>query len=66
MINVAMVGLGRWGQTVLNSIQGKSTRLRVVHGVSKEPEPARDLAKRHGFRLSTCSRSRTIRIFRVG
>jgi predicted dehydrogenase len=53
MINVAMVGLGRWGQTILNSIQGKSERLRIVHGVSKEPEPARELAARHGFRLST-------------
>ena len=53
MINLAMVGLGRWGQTVLNSIQGKSERLRVVHGVTKEPELARDLAAKHGFHLST-------------
>ena len=53
MINAAMVGLGRWGQTVLNSIQGKSDRLRIVHGVSKEPELARELAAKHGFRLST-------------
>ena len=53
MIKVAMVGLGRWGQTVLNSIQGNSERLRVVHGVSKEPEPAGELAARHGFRLSS-------------
>ena len=52
MINAAMVGLGRWGQTILNSIQGKSERLRIVHGVSKEPDPARELAARHGFRLS--------------
>jgi predicted dehydrogenase len=53
MINVAMVGLGRWGQTILNSIQDKSTRLRIVHGVSKEPELARELAAQHGFHLST-------------
>ena len=53
MINAAMVGLGRWGQTILNSIQGKSNRLRIVHGVTKEPELARDLAAKHGFRLST-------------
>jgi predicted dehydrogenase len=53
MINAAMVGLGRWGQTILNSIQGKSSRLRIVHGVTKEPELARDLAAKHGFRLST-------------
>lgn len=53
MINLAMVGLGRWGQTVLNSIQGKSRRLRIVHGVTKEPDLARDLAAKHGFHLST-------------
>src|SRR5947209_4025712 len=53
MLNVAMVGLGRWGQTILNSVQGKSDRIRIVHGVSKEPDIAAPLAQRHGFRLST-------------
>jgi predicted dehydrogenase len=53
MLNVAMVGLGRWGQTILGSVQGKSGRLRVVHGVSKEPDVAAPLAVRYGFRLST-------------
>jgi predicted dehydrogenase len=53
MINVAMVGLGRWGQTILNSVQGKSDRLRIVHGVSKEPELVQKLAAKHGFHLST-------------
>lgn len=53
MINAAVIGLGRWGQTILGSVQGKSARVRFVHGVSKEPELARDLAARHGFRLST-------------
>lgn len=52
MIDAAMVGLGRWGQTILGSVQGKSARLRVVHGVSKELEQGRALAARHGFRLS--------------
>jgi predicted dehydrogenase len=53
MLDVAMVGLGRWGQTILNSVQGKSERIRIVHGVSKEPEIAGPLAQRYGFRLST-------------
>jgi predicted dehydrogenase len=53
MLNVAMVGLGRWGQTILNSVQGKSGRIRIVHGVSKEAAIAAPLAQRHGFRLST-------------
>ncbi len=53
MIKAAMIGLGRWGQTILNSVQGKSTRLCIVHGVTKEPELGRELAARYGFRLST-------------
>ena len=53
MINAAVVGLGRWGQTLLGSVQGKSKRVRFVHGVTKEPEVAKDLAARHGIRLST-------------
>jgi predicted dehydrogenase len=53
MINAAMVGLGRWGQTILAAVQGKSERIRFVHGVSKEPEEARAVAAKHGLRLST-------------
>jgi predicted dehydrogenase len=32
-------------------VQGKSARLRFVHGVSKEPDEARDFAAQNGFRL---------------
>jgi len=53
MLNIAMVGLGRWGQTILTAVQGKSDRLHVVHGVSKEPELAQPLARSYGFRMST-------------
>jgi predicted dehydrogenase len=53
MINAAIVGLGRWGKSLVTSIQGNSTRLRFVHGVSKEPDLARDFAAAHGLRLST-------------
>jgi len=53
MIKAAVIGLGRWGQTLLGSVQGKSERLRFVHAVSKEPELAREIVARHGLRLST-------------
>jgi predicted dehydrogenase len=53
MINAAVIGLGRWGKSLVTALQGKSTRLRFVHGVSKEPDDVRDLAAHHGFRLST-------------
>jgi predicted dehydrogenase len=51
MINAAIVGLGRWGQNLVNSIQGKSNKIRVVLGVLRHPENARDYAKSQGFPL---------------
>ena len=53
MIQAAMIGLGRWGQTTIAAVQGNSNRVRFVHGVTKEPELVRDFAARHDFRLST-------------
>lgn len=50
MINVAIIGLGRWGRAIVEDGQG---RLRFLYGVSKEPELARDLAAQHGFALAT-------------
>jgi predicted dehydrogenase len=53
MINAAVIGLGRWGQSIVRSVQGKSTRLRIIRGVSMEPELAADFARAQGFALST-------------
>jgi predicted dehydrogenase len=53
MINAAVIGLGRWGQSIVEAVQGKSRRLRIVRGVSKEPELVRDFAAAKGFELST-------------
>jgi len=53
MINAAVVGLGRWGKSIVEAVQGKSERLRIVRGVSKEPELVRDFAAAKGFELST-------------
>jgi predicted dehydrogenase len=52
MVNAAIVGLGWWGKNILQCIQGKSTKLRFVHGVSKEIDAALPLAEAHGFTLS--------------
>jgi len=51
MINAAIVGLGRWGQNLVNSIQGKSDKIRVVLGVLRHPENAREYANAKGFPL---------------
>ena len=53
MINAAMIGLGRWGKNIVESVQGKSKRLRFIRGVSKEPEQVADFAAAQGFELST-------------
>jgi predicted dehydrogenase len=53
MINAAVIGLGRWGKSIVEAVQGKSQRLRIIRGVSKEPDLVRNFARTHGFELST-------------
>jgi predicted dehydrogenase len=53
MIDAAVIGLGRWGKNIVESVQGKSRRLRIIRGVSKEPEQVADFAAAKGFALST-------------
>jgi len=49
MINAAIVGLGRWGQTLVASVQGKSERLRFTTAVNRDPARARDFIARQGL-----------------
>jgi predicted dehydrogenase len=51
VINAAIVGLGRWGQNLVDSIQGKSDKIRIVAGVTRTLAKAADYAKRQGFPL---------------
>src|SRR5918996_3426719 len=51
MINAAIVGLGRWGQNLVNSVQGKSDKIRFVAGVLRHPENAREYAERQALTL---------------
>ena len=53
MIDAAIVGLGRWGKNFVQSIQGKSERIRFVRGVDTAPDKLRDFAAQHGFSLCT-------------
>jgi predicted dehydrogenase len=52
MINAAIIGLGWWGKNIIQCVQGKSTKLRFVHGVSKEIDAALPIAEANGFILS--------------
>ena len=51
MINAAIVGLGKWGQNLVNSVQGKSDKIRFVAGVLRHPEKVREYAERQGITL---------------
>jgi predicted dehydrogenase len=47
MIDAAIVGLGRWGRTLVEAVQGKSGALRFTHAVSRDPDKLRDYAGKH-------------------
>jgi predicted dehydrogenase len=51
MIDAAIVGLGRWGQTLIEAVQGQSDRLRFTCAVSRNPDRLREFAGRHRLAL---------------
>jgi predicted dehydrogenase len=53
VIDAAIVGLGRWGRSLVESVQGKSDKLRFVVGVEPEMDRAREFAAKHHLRLAS-------------
>jgi predicted dehydrogenase len=51
MIDAAVVGLGRWGRTLVEAAQGKSDRLRFTHAVSGHHDAHRAFAAKYGLAL---------------
>jgi predicted dehydrogenase len=51
MIKAAIIGIGRWGQNLVNSVQGKSGVIRFVAGATRTPDKAKDYAAQHGIAL---------------
>jgi predicted dehydrogenase len=51
MIDTAIVGLGRWGRTLVEAVQGQSDRLRFTRAVSRNPDRLRDFAARRRLEL---------------
>lgn len=49
MFNAAIVGLGRWGRTLVDSVQGRSRRFRFVRAVARTPAKVADYCVRHGL-----------------
>ena len=53
MIDAAIVGIGRWGKNFVESIQGRSERIRFVRGVDTAPAKLHEFAARHSLPLCT-------------
>jgi predicted dehydrogenase len=51
VINAAIIGIGRWGQNLVNSVQGKSNAIRFVAGATRTPEKAKEYAAKQGIAL---------------
>ena len=51
MIRAAIIGLGRWGRNLVNSVQGKSDAIHFVAGALRDVAKARDFAVENGFPL---------------
>jgi predicted dehydrogenase len=47
MIDAAIVGLGRWGRTLVEAVQGKSDKIRFTRAVSRDPSQHRDFLETH-------------------
>lgn len=45
MTDAVIVGLGRWGRTLVEAVQGKSRKLRFTHAVSRDPGRVAEFAE---------------------
>jgi predicted dehydrogenase len=52
MIDAGIVGLGWWGNRLIEAVQGKSDRIRFVHAVARDPAAKQEIARRHRLALS--------------
>src|SRR5918999_3894425 len=51
MIRAAIVGLGRWGRSLVSSVQGRSDDIRFVLAHTRTRENAEDFCRQHGITL---------------
>jgi predicted dehydrogenase len=51
MVRAAIVGLGRWGRSLVASVQGKSEDIRFVVGHTRTPQSAEPFCREHGIPL---------------
>src|SRR5262245_38200468 len=52
MVEAAIVGLGRWGQRLVSSVQGRSDRIRFRRFCVRNPAAVGDFAAAHGLEFA--------------
>jgi len=52
MLRTAILGAGHWGRRLIESVQGKSAKIRFVTAVTRDPAAQQPLAARYGLALS--------------
>ena len=50
MLNAAIFGLGRWGNRLVESVQG-SSKIKVVKGISRDPDRHQEFAQKTGIKV---------------
>jgi predicted dehydrogenase len=50
VLNVAVVGMGWWGKTLV-TLMGKSAKLKVIRGVKRNPATEAEFARANGFEI---------------
>ena len=51
MINAAIVGIGRWGQYLVTSVQGSSEHIKFTAGVTRTKSKAEAFCSEQGIDL---------------
>ncbi len=52
MINAAIIGLGWWGTHIVNTLQGKSNKIRFLRAVDIEPDTKLEFARGKGIQIT--------------
>ncbi len=52
MLNVAIYGMGNWGARLIESVQGKSDKIKFVCGITRDPAAHRASADKYRIALS--------------
>jgi predicted dehydrogenase len=53
VINAAIIGLGGWGRRLVNSVHGKSERIRFAAAVVRRPDRSAGFAAEHGMEVGS-------------